>query len=460
MSQTKIISFPEPERNEDGIIISKHGEDHPINAWIKNEDYPDGQLVFQPPSILQKIDGVEYDFERVQRLLGARVDIDHPRKLPQFILGQHTSDGIINMLSLGNISMIQGKKKARKGFSAAMIMSTLIAKKPDRNSGLVAIPVKSGKVKLDPRVWVEIYPDFRDFLDADPDFLQIFATEKPKNKIVIVDTEQSEDDVIVATKRIMKLSGCDKFQIITLFARENTMQAKIEIMELELRGRTDVLFVLLDGGVDMVADSNKIDESSALVTNILLPLSSKLNCHIMVVIHENKYDGEARGHLGLILGQKAEAIIGVELTEGKEDTHSTVRCIASRRKNFHSFMFEVKEDELPYYVSDPVAVKKKEKVAQDQVNTASMTHDNIIRFIFEKAKTSSIPMKQFRDLLKIELTGIGIKKTGVLSLDVWVEYYQSTYKKIVVEGKTSAMLVRQYGAADIIPIKIQEDELS
>src|SRR6202030_1891151 len=106
------------------------------------------------------------------------------------------------------------------------------------------------------------------------------------------------------------------------------------ILELELQGRTDILLILIDGLVDMVDDPNKFDISANLITNGLLPLSARLDCHIISIVHENKRDEFSRGMLGLIYTQKAEAVFKVEKLKGKEKTTSSVEAGETRGKSF------------------------------------------------------------------------------------------------------------------------------
>lgn len=66
-------------------------------------------------------------------------------------------------------------------------------------------------------------------------------------------------------------------------------------------------FIFLDGAVDLCEDFND-NKNSAGVVDALMELTEDINCAILCVIHANKKDDEARGHIGTILQQKGTEV--------------------------------------------------------------------------------------------------------------------------------------------------------
>ena len=71
--------------------------------------------------------------------------------------------------------------------------------------------------------------------------------------------------------------------------------------------------------------------------------------HIHTVLHQNKNDEHARGHIGTELNNKAETILQVEVD--KEDKAiSVVEAVHIRDRDFEPFAFRINEDVLPELV--------------------------------------------------------------------------------------------------------------
>jgi hypothetical protein len=119
----------------------------------------------------------------------------------------------------------------------------------------------------------------------------------------------------------------------------------------------DQSLVIIDGIADLCADVNNIEQSNELVSS-LMRISTKYNCHIINVIHQNF--GSAKlgtGHLGSALEKKAETVIQLEANTVNPDW-VTVKCGRSRGYCFDTFSFEVNSFGLPQvvdFIYDPLA---------------------------------------------------------------------------------------------------------
>ncbi|MFA9370982.1 MAG: AAA family ATPase [Labilibaculum antarcticum] len=209
------------------------------------------------------------------------------------------------VFSRGNISITGGKQKCKKTFFVCMpIVSALIG-----NYG-------------------------------------IFSSNPSHNmKVLLFDCEQARGDSLKVLKRIYKMAGfpeaIDNENIILYSLRENSVKERQYIIMQAMREqRPD--FVIIDGLVDITEDFNSVEKSSETI-QLIMTLSSKYNCHICSVLHENKGNGNLRGHLGSIASQKAETVI--QLTKQGEITK--VEGTYTRSKNFDPFYFKINSQSIP-----------------------------------------------------------------------------------------------------------------
>ena len=101
--------------------------------------------------------------------------------------------------------------------------------------------------------------------------------------------------------------------------------------------------VVIDGIRDLMLDINNSTEATKLVGD-LMQWTSEQNIHIQTVLHLNKGDDNARGHIGTELNNKAETVLQIT----KDNTipeRSIVAPSIIRSKPFEKFAFRLKEVE-------------------------------------------------------------------------------------------------------------------
>lgn len=227
-------------------------------------------------------------------------------------------DGI-PVFTRGNISVIGGKQKSRKTFFTCM-------------------PVVSALKGV----------------------YSTFSTPKENIKVLFFDCEQAESHVQNVLKRIYRMAELSlssdhsmlkmyKLRELTVKERQNLISSAIKTHEPDL--------VVVDGLVDICEDFNSIEKSTDTI-QLLMTLSSKYNCHITSVLHENKGDGNLRGHLGTIGSQKAETVI--HLTN--EGDCTKVEGKYTRNIGFDTFHFRINPDAIPEIVGAPT---KQDKLIQE-----------------------------------------------------------------------------------------------
>jgi hypothetical protein len=107
-------------------------------------------------------------------------------------------------------------------------------------------------------------------------------------------------------------------------------------------------FCVIDGIADLANGIND-EEEATRVASMMLRLTKVNNCHIATVIHQNKNDNFATGHLGSSIMKKAEIIISV--TKNPQDSsYSEVKCDMSRSAGFEDFSFRINDEGFPEIV--------------------------------------------------------------------------------------------------------------
>lgn len=164
-----------------------------------------------------------------------------------------------------------------------------------------------------------------------------------RNDVLYIDTEQSPSDVQRVTKRVKKIVGAED-GLFMYGLRPLSPAQRIDAIEMLLQHHTvDVL--VIDGVRDLLMDINNAVESTEVITK-LMKWSFDYDIHIATVLHQNKGNGDSRGHIGTELNNKAETILRIS----KDDTDESVSWIEEvfgRGKGFDKFKFYIDDDGLP-----------------------------------------------------------------------------------------------------------------
>jgi hypothetical protein len=168
-----------------------------------------------------------------------------------------------------------------------------------------------------------------------------------KNLILYFDTEQGEYDSYNVIRRIEKMAG-HKDNMLSFNLRPYSPIERCQIIEYAFaKFGSRVGFCVIDGVADLANGINDEDEATR-VTTFLLKHSKESNCHISTVIHQNKNDNYATGHLGSAVMKKAEILISV--TKIKDDrSRSEVACEMSRGEDFEPFEMLINDEGVPRY---------------------------------------------------------------------------------------------------------------
>lgn len=172
------------------------------------------------------------------------------------------------------------------------------------------------------------------------DFIGI--TPSRQNLAVLwIDTEQDKNTLRQKAKAVLSMAGREtmpeSLKIVTLRGYGSPADALAATLQAIAENAAD--FVFLDGVVDLCQAFNDEEKSRAVVRQ-LEAHAEKYGAAILGLIHTNKYNDEARGHLGAIMQQKSAEIYQVN----KEGNAAQVTQPFSRFAPVPPFSFTFADD--------------------------------------------------------------------------------------------------------------------
>ena len=136
-----------------------------------------------------------------------------------------------------------------------------------------------------------------------------------KRKILYVDTEQGKNHCQIVLNRILKLAGLpkdsDADNLTMLALRKYSPEVRLAITEEAIGMIPDLGLVIIDGIRDFIHDINSPGESTDVISKFMQWTDDR-QIHIHTVLHQNKNDEHARGHVGTELNNKAEILLFVQ----------------------------------------------------------------------------------------------------------------------------------------------------
>lgn len=233
-----------------------------------------------------------------------------------------------------------------------------------------------------------------------------------KDKILYIDTEQSKAHCKKTLARILTLAnlpdGEDNNRLEFLSLRKYTPKERIEIIECVLATTEGIGLVIIDGVRDLLFDINAPLEATQ-VTSILMRWTDEYQIHIQTILHQNKGDENARGHIGTEINNKAETVIQVE-KDKNDESMSKVSALYTRSQTFPTFAFRINDHILPELVEDYVSEPKKagrppKKEFDPYFDIKQEHHETALERIFPTA-TDELNYEELQDRLVKEFRSI------------------------------------------------------
>ena len=172
------------------------------------------------------------------------------------------------------------------------------------------------------------------------EFIGITASREDM-AVLWIDTEQDKDTLRRKAKAVLSMAGLEtppeRLKIVTLRGYGGPADALAATLQAIQENAAD--FVFLDGVVDLCQAFND-EEKSRDVVRQLETYAEQYGAAILGLIHTNKRDNEARGHLGAIMQQKSAEIYQVN----KEGDAAQVTQPFSRFAPVPPFAFSFADD--------------------------------------------------------------------------------------------------------------------
>ena len=242
------------------------------------------------------------------------IDTDIPVAKPPIIMRIKAKMGsrqtYTRVLTLGNFSAVIGKSKAKKSYLATMFLACATRK-----------------------------------AELDYTFLPDLPSSRPG--VVLFDTEQSNYDAYISAKRVCDLSGKNKENFGSFDLREYSPIERCNIINHFIETKcSGVSFIVIDGIADLATAINDEIEASRVVS-LLMKWTKIHNIHIMVILHQNKNDNFATGHLGSLIMKKAECVMSVT-KDPSDSSRSEIACDYIRgTMEFDKFTIAIDESGMP-----------------------------------------------------------------------------------------------------------------
>jgi len=346
------------------------------NTVVKQQD---NQCV--PSEVLSKLNGIlEEEILLVQNgrrsiplptednwkdvLSALKIDPLRQYSKPSICIAINDSQGVSRFGTLGNFSLIIGKAKSRKTYFISYLLSQALN---NREESKITIKVKS-----------------------------------TARRIAFFDTEQTEDDTSQIIDRVIKsTSKWDNDSIEFYSLRTFSPDQRKFLIEKYIYNTPDLGIVIIDGIRDLIKDINSPEEATEISSN-LLKWTEETNIHIVTVLHQNKGDNNARGHVGTELVNKAETVISIE----KKEEISIVKPEQCRGKDFEPFAFSVDSEGLPYILEDwSTSTTTSKQSKSNVIQQGDEWHLKLLETLFTNIK--HYQYKELVEVIKIELGKAG-----------------------------------------------------
>lgn len=303
----------------------------------------------------------------------------------------------ITLGTLGNISTIVGKAKSRKSFFVNMVTATVLKG--------------------------AMFKGFKGCLPND------------KRHVLYFDTEQSSFYVHLLAKRICQQINEPNPSNLSIYPlRKFNPAERLKIIEYAVEQTPNLGFVVIDGIRDLVTSIND-EEQSTDITSRLMKWSEEKNIHILTVLHQNKNDFNARGHLGTEMVNKSETVLSVKKDVANKDV-SIVEADFCRSLEPAPFAFHV-VDNLPEIVDDYEMAESPNK----KTDILSLT-DTQKAFILDSVfkNNSVIKYADLIDQIQVAAENIYLVRPGVNKVKDFIKYCREN--RLVFQKKQGAPYTR------------------
>ena len=191
------------------------------------------------------------------------------------------------------------------------------------------------------------------------DFFNIKIDLNIKDKICLIDTEQSIFDFQRQNKFLKKLIKKNKLPLnfsAYLFREYEPFIILNAIEQICINENPKIIF--LDNLTELVLNPNDPIEAKK-VTQFLKKITSKYNCSIVCLLHLSKTNGFTLGNLGSYADRGAQSVLKVSLD--KETGVSTLDCTMLRSDSHFEPINLIYDEDKQCYVNSEITINADEK---------------------------------------------------------------------------------------------------
>lgn len=333
----------------------------------------DGQTIYQPEATAEELRAVDEKVEGYLRRYEEHLGRERERKEQRELILEELAPKEVDLSSKlpepkpviarrgrvigseGNLSAVVGAAKSKKSFLCTAIVGDMLSLRDERENGF----------------------------------------DKCLKRVLWIDTEQSALHVRKIARRLTALSGwndpCKVHPFVKIYAlREEAPKDRLNFLKRAIEGWLPKL-VVIDGIADLQYNTNDLEESERLVTE-LMAISTNFNCHILCVLHTNPNTDKARGHVGSSLQRKAETVLYVH----KVGECSVVEPQFCRNEPFDRFAFRIEQlieeglprpAELP--AEQPTGTRLQAAEVVKELYGAGVERSVLINKLIERGATTS-----------------------------------------------------------------------
>lgn len=206
-------------------------------------------------------------------------------------------------------------------------------------------------------------------------------------RVLWIDTEQGLYYASKTQHYILKVAGlaiCDNLQMFDL--RQYNPPDRLQIIHALIKDQSYDLIVL-DGVRDVIYDINSPEEATNTITQ-LMAWSVQYDCHISMVLHQNKGNTDVRGHLGTEAINKSEIVISVTKTVDNPPA-ALVACEFCRGLSFNDFYIKRDEAGIPFIDNDYQSRDSNRQKLPNPIEIEENIHFEILRMVFQNSEQLS-----------------------------------------------------------------------
>jgi len=148
----------------------------------------------------------------------------------------------------------------------------------------------------------------------------------------------------------------DPDNLVMLTLRKFPPDMRLAIVDHAIGTIPHLGLVIIDGIRDLLYDINSPKEATDIISRFMQWTDDR-QIHIHTILHQNKNDENARGHIGTELNNKAETVMQIEVDK-EERSISVVEAIHIRDREFEPFAFRINSETLPELV-EPYQPRKR-----------------------------------------------------------------------------------------------------